>query len=589
METLAAERLTRLIEVGRSLMSELDLESLLQRILEVAAELTEARYAALGILDDRREELERFITLGIDEAERRAIGDLPRGRGVLGELIAHPVPLRLADVELHARSYGFPIGHPQMHTFVGVPILIRGAAWGNLYLTEKRDGEEFSEGDEAALVVLADWAAIAIENARLYADVRTRRDELERAVRTLEATGEITRAVGGELQLDRILELIAKRGRALVEARAMLIALRDGDALCVVAAAGQVPADVRSIENPVDGSPGGEALKTRRAQRVEPGSIGLRAPWAKALGARAELVVPLVFRDRALGVIAAFDGLGESPTFSAEDERLMLAFAASAATAVATGQHVVAEGTRRSLEASERERGRWARELHDETLQEMGALKLLLAAARRSDDLAALHSALDQGVEQVAGAIERLRSLITDLRPAALDQLGAGPALEALAERVERQSGLHISLAADLAYESGRAPTRPTPEVEATVYRIVQETLTNAVKHAEAAHVDVEVHEDEDGIDIVVRDDGRGFDPAAAGASEGFGLLGMRERIALVGGTLEVSSTPGDGAEVRARVPARRRLTPRGARSSSDAPVQAARPPARAARDRRGP
>ncbi len=559
MEPLGADRLTRLIEVGRGLMSELDLETLLQRILEVARELTGARYAALGILDARREELERFLTLGIEEGERRTIGDLPRGRGVLGELISHPHPLRLADVELHPRSYGFPIGHPEMHTFLGVPILIRGAAWGNLYLTEKAGHEEFSEGDERALVVLADWAAIAIENARLYHDVRERRDELERAVRTLEATGEITRAVGGELQLDRILELIVKRGRALMEARAMLIALRDGETLHVVATAGQVPPEVRDIVAPIEGSLGGEALRTRRAQRVQPGSTGLRAAWAKALGADAELVVPLLYRDRALGVIAAFDAVGESPTFSAEDERLMLAFAASAATAVATGQHVVAEGTRRSIEASERERGRWARELHDETLQEMGALKLVLAAARRSSDVEALHSTLDQSVDQLSEAIDQLRSLITDLRPAALDQLGAGPALEALVGRVERQSGLRIALESDLAYEAGRATARHVPEVESTIYRVVQEALTNVVKHAGATRADVRVLEDDEGVDIVVRDDGRGFEPDVARSADGFGLLGMRERIALVGGTVEVTSAPGDGTEVRARIPGRRR------------------------------
>jgi signal transduction histidine kinase len=577
IEPLGAERLTRLIEVGRSLMSELNLETLLQRMLEVARELTGARYAAIGILDERREALENFLTLGIGDAERRTIGELPRGRGVLGELISHPHPLRLADVELHPRSYGFPIGHPEMHTFLGVPILVRGAAWGNIYLTEKEGGEEFTEADEAALVILADWVAIAIENARLYTDVRGRRDELERAVRSLEATSEVTRAVGGELDLDRILELIVKRGRALMEARAMLIALRDGDELRVVAAAGQVSSEVRDTVTPVEGSLGGEALRTRRAQRVEPGSTGLRAPWAKALDAQAELVVPLLYRDRALGVIAAFDGLGDSPTFSAEDERLMLAFAASAATAVATGQHVVAEATRRSLEASERERGRWARELHDETLQEMGALKLLLSAARRSEDLSGLRTALDQGVEQLGDAIERLRSLITDLRPAALDQLGAGPALEALVERVQRQSGLRISLDMTLAYEVGRTGARHTPEVEATIYRVVQEALTNAVKHAGATNVDVTVRDgDDELVEIVVRDDGQGFDAAAAVASEGFGLLGMRERIALVGGTLSVTSAPGHGAEIKASIPGRRRVpspsgaaaTPRAATSS---------------------
>jgi signal transduction histidine kinase len=564
MDSLGPDRLARLIEVGRSLMRELDLETLLRRILEVARELTGARYAAIGVLDEGREVLERFLTLGVEEAERATIGELPRGHGVLGELIAHPRPLRLDDVETHPRSYGFPIGHPEMHTFLGAPILIRGDAWGNLYLTEKDGGQPFSDSDEAALVVLADWAAIAIENARLYRGVRERRDELQRAVRTLEATSEITRAVGGELQLERILELIVKRGRALVEARAMIIALREGEGLRVVAAAGQVSPEVRDLLAPVEGSLGGEALRTRRAQRVEPGATGLRAPLAKALGAKAELVVPLLYRDQALGVLAAFDGLGASPRFSAEDERLMLAFAASAATAVATGQHVVAEGTRRSLEASERERGRWARELHDETLQEMGALKLLLAGTRRSEDVVTLRAALDQGVEQLSGAIERLRSLITDLRPAALDELGVAPAIAALVERVARQSGLRVSLELDLAYEAGRAPTRHEPDLEATVYRMVQEALTNAVKHAEATSVEVEAREDEHAVEIVVRDDGRGFDAEAAETRGGFGLLGMRERVALAGGSLTVVSSPGEGTEIRAMLPARRRGAPAG-------------------------
>ena len=432
---------------------------------------------------------------------------------------------------------------------------------GEPVLTEKEGGEEFSEADEAALVVLADWAAIAIENARLYENVSARRDDLERAVRTLEATGEITRAVGGELALDRILELIVKRGRALVEARAMLIALREDDELRVVAAAGQVSPEVRDMGAPVEGSLGGEALRTRRAQRVQPGSTGLRAPWAKALEADAELVVPLLFRDRALGVIAAFDGLGESPTFSAEDERLMLAFAASAATAVATGQHVVAEGTRRSMEASERERGRWARELHDETLQEMGALKLLLAAARRSNDPRAC--TLPRSGRRAARRRDRPASVI-DHRPAAG---GAGPTRHRTGPRGARGArrapvGTAHLARTDLAYESGRAETRHEPDLEATIYRVVQEALTNAVKHANATRIDVSVREADGVVEIVVRDDGRGFDTVATVDSEGFGLLGMRERIALAGGTLSVVSSPGQGAEIRARVPERRRRPP---------------------------
>src|SRR5262245_56349847 len=158
--SLDEQRLARLIDVGRSLLAELDIDVLLDRLLETAAELTGARYAAIGILDDSRRELGRFITRGIDEETHRAIGDLPRGRGILGLLIDDPHPLRLGDVGDHPRSYGFPPGHPPMRTFLGVPIVIRGEAWGNLYLTEKAGGRAFTAEDEEATVVLADWAAI---------------------------------------------------------------------------------------------------------------------------------------------------------------------------------------------------------------------------------------------------------------------------------------------------------------------------------------------------------------------------------------------------------------------------------------------
>src|SRR4051812_11323561 len=171
-------RLIRLIEVGRSLLSELDLDVVLDRVLATARDLTGAQYAALGILDERRRELAQFLTRGVDQETHRAIGDLPRGRGILGLLIEDPRPLRLTDLGDHPRSYGFPPGHPPMRGVLGVPILIRGEAWGNLYLTEKAAGD-FDRDDEDAVVVLAYWAAIAIENARLYRAVDARRAELD--------------------------------------------------------------------------------------------------------------------------------------------------------------------------------------------------------------------------------------------------------------------------------------------------------------------------------------------------------------------------------------------------------------------------
>jgi GAF domain-containing protein len=181
----------RLLDVGQALVPSFDQKAVLDQVLQAAREITGARYAALGVLDDRRAELEQFLTAGIDEATRRKIGVLPRGRGVLGALIEHPEPLRLADVGLHPSGYGFPDGHPVMRSFLGVPVLIRGQAWGNLYLTEKEGGGEFTEADEEAAVILARWAGVAIENARLYETSERRRQELEKAFRGLEATRDV--------------------------------------------------------------------------------------------------------------------------------------------------------------------------------------------------------------------------------------------------------------------------------------------------------------------------------------------------------------------------------------------------------------
>src|SRR5919204_2865870 len=396
--SLNQEQLTRLVDVGRRLVAELDPDVLLERLLEEARDLTDSTYAALGILDERREQLEQFLTIGIDEETRRAIGDLPRGRGVLGVLIDDPRPLRLAGVRAHLSSYGVPPAHPPMRTFLGVPIVIKGEAWGNLYLTEKRSGD-YTEDDEEAIVVLAAWAGIAIQNARLYRAASARRDELERVVRALETTAEISRVVGGELELDRVLELVVKRGRALVGARGMLVALSDGTKFTIAAIAGEVDSAIRGAQVPQEGSLAAIAGQ-RRARRIEDGGDAL-LPSGPA-DARAALLVPLVHRGQAVGILAAYDRLEGGPGFSAEDERLIEAFAASAATALATAQNVAEEQLRRSLRAAEDERGRWARELHDETLQDLAAVRILLRSGRRPNDPWRLRDALDQALGQLA-------------------------------------------------------------------------------------------------------------------------------------------------------------------------------------------
>ena len=534
-------RLGRLLDAGRTLISELDPDAVLQRLLEAARDVTGAKYAAIGVLDERRDALERFVTSGIDEDAQRRIGDLPRGRGVLGVLISDPRPLRLKDVSAHARSYGFPLGHPPMTSFLGVSILLDGEAWGNLYLTETAHGE-FTADDEDAAVVLAGWAAIAIANARLYRDVRVRRDELERTIRGLETMADISRALGGVTDSERVLELVAKRSRALLDARAAEIALLEGDEFVIAAVAGEGVSGLAGERVPLKGSLAATALHAdppRRFDAIPPDTFA-----ARELGARTAIVTPMLFHRRPVGFLIVLDRSGGRP-FTDEDERLLEAFAASAATAVVTAQTAGDEALRRAIEASEAERGHWARELHDETLQQLAGLRVLLSGARRSDDPERMQTAVGEALELLGSGIADLRALIADLRPAALDELGVHAALETLTARVAQQTGLEIELEHDGSRQAG--------DVESTIYRLVQEGLTNVVKHADARRVLVRVAEEDGTVEVLLRDDGRGFAPRRS--TTGFGLVGMHERVALVRGALEVESTPGEGTTLRARIP----------------------------------
>ena len=533
-------------------MAKLDVEEVLDQILEAAMEITGARYAALGVLDERRRELERFITVGIDPETRLAIGELPRGHGVLGVLIDNPHPLRLADVGQHPESYGFPEWHPPMQSFLGVPIVIAGQPWGNLYLTEKA-GAEFTEADQEAAVILADWAATAIENARLYETSERRRAELERAVRGLEATRDVATAIGATTGLERVLELIVKRGRALIDAKTVLIMLRQGDALVLAASAGHV-ANMQGVRLPIDASTSGQVLKRGRAVRISDVGSHLRIAPAE-LGvpdARTALLVPMTHRGDTLGVLAAFDHGPDRGAFSEEDEHLARTFAATGANAVAMARSVEADRLRSAMAAADAERRRWARELHDETLQGLGGLRVLLASVLQRGDPTQNEAAMREAIGEIETAIGNLRSIITDLRPSALDDLGLRAALSALIERRERDD---LTVVGELSLPDPRSgDPRLEPDLETTVYRLVQEALTNIVKHARASHVRVAVMAEDEQVSVEVRDDGVGF--AVDSTTSGFGLAGMRERVFLAGGSLQIESGP-DGTLLHAHLPRR--------------------------------
>jgi signal transduction histidine kinase len=541
-----SDRLRALLDAGIALSSELSLEGVLQKIVEAAAELTGAQYAALGVIDPTGQSLERFVVTGIDEKTQAAIGDLPRGGGLLGVLIQEATPLRLDDLATHPRSMGFPPNHPPMQTFLGVPIMLRGIAYGNLYLTEKAEGAPFTEEDEELTMLLASQAAVAVENARLY-------ESATRWLKQLESLNEIADALVSEMELPRLLDLVAARLRELVRARLVVIALPESEGELVIrTAAGEGAEGLAGIRLGGGESKTGRILERRRSERVDSmiEDFEVDQETARRIGARTGLYVPLLLRDRAIGVISAHDKEDADPRFSDEDVRLAETFAARAAVAVDLSGRVARDALRRVVAAQELERRRLARELHDETGQALTSILLGLKGvedARNEDDVRAATAQLR---ELVVTTLQDVRRLAVELRPKALDDFGLVPALERLAETFGEQTGIKVELEPQLGDE--RLPS----ELETALYRITQEALTNVVKHAQANHVSIVLARREGSVTALIEDDGRGFTPGDT-REEGLGMLGMQERIALVGGQLTVESSRGGGTTLAVEVPLR--------------------------------
>jgi two-component system, NarL family, sensor histidine kinase DevS len=536
-------RLRALLQAGISLTAELSLDAVLQRLVETAASLTGARYAALGVIDPSGLGLERFVTFGVDESTQSTIGDPPHGRGILGVLIREAAPLRLHDLTEDPRSVGFPPGHPPMRTFLGVPILLRGVAFGNLYLTEKEGGGDFGEEDEEVALLLAAQAAVAVENARLY-------ESATRWSRQLESLNEIGNALASEIELPSLLELVAARLRELVAARLVLIALPDSHGgLRVEGASGLGEEEFVGLTVSIESSKLGRVFQRKRSERID--SI-VDDPEVDQVAARrinmtTGLYVPLIVRDRAIGVLNAVDKLQPDPRFTEDDLRLAEAFTARAAIAVDLSERVTRDSLRRAVEAQELERRRLARELHDEIGQDLTSILLGLRTIEEADREDELSKATTSLRELVVTALQDVRRLAVELRPKALDDFGLFPALERLASTFGEQTGMAVEL------EDRLGERRLPSDVETSLYRIVQEALTNVVKHAHARHVSILLVWKDGNVATVIEDDGRGFDPSAG--TEGLGLLGIRERLDLLGGRLVIESAKGNGTTLVAEVP----------------------------------
>ncbi len=421
-----------------------------------------------------------------------------------------------------------------------MPILLRGRAYGNLYLTEKESGS-FTAEDEKLVETLASQAAVAIENARLLEDATNWSAQLE-------ALNEVGAALAGEIELPRLLQLICERLRGLIGARVVTIALPASEGTLRIEAADGTGADeILGLRLERTGSKSGGVLERRQGERVEAlaDDPEIDQHATGPIGARTGLYVPLMAGTRPIGVIVAHDKDGDDPRFTDEDLRLAEIFAARAAVAVDLSARVARDALRRVVEAQELERRRLARELHDQTGQELTSVLLGLKAveeAKTSEDRTAALAAVR---EQVVETLHDVRRLAVELRPKALDDFGLTPALERLRDTFSEQTGMRVEL-------ESRIRERLPPDVETALYRIVQEALTNIVKHAQASAISIVLTRKVGAVTALIEDDGRGF---SRDGGEGLGLLGMGERLALLGGRLRIESRPGAGTTIVAEVP----------------------------------
>ncbi|MGW2618983.1 sensor histidine kinase [Streptomyces sp. NPDC001500] len=535
------DRVHSLLEAVLSVGRELDLEQALHSIVEAAASLVDAEYAALGVIGPDGKRLSAFHTVGVSAEEIARIGPYPEGHGILGELIRHPEPLRLAKLSDHPASYGFPAHHPPMNTFLGVPIRVRDHVFGNLYLTEKRGGAQFDEEDVSVTQTLAVAAGVAIDNARLYEESRLRE-------RWLRANAEITHSLMSGRDRAEVLALIAERageitGSALA---AVAVPMEDTGALAVEIAVGMDAEAHRGLVLPMDSSLMGLAFSG--ASPVSSADVGrddrisLEPPRFDGLGPA--VAVPIGTGSAGpRGVVLLARKAGD-PVFSVTETEPLKAFAGQAALAM--------ELAERREDAEEvavlKDRDRIARDLHDLAIQRLFATGMTLQSAGRFIEHEEAAERVVRAVDDLDETIKIIRSTIFGLRT----REGAGEAgLRARAVRVVGEAAPVLGFAPSVRME-GLLDTDVPKEIADHVVAVLSEALTNIARHAHADRADVLLATDGRQLRLSVTDNGRGI-PAGGRRS---GLRNMAERAEQLGGGLELGSPDGGGTTLTWRVPA---------------------------------
>ncbi|MGI3784809.1 MAG: GAF domain-containing protein [Janthinobacterium lividum] len=531
------DRLQSLLAANRAIVSELSLPAVLRQIVETARTVAGARYAALGVLGpDGR--LEQFVHSGLDLEQASAIGHLPTGHGMLGALIAHPEPIRLHTISEDARSSGFPAHHPPMRTFLGVPIRSRDAVFGNLYLTDRVDGDDFSETDESLVLALAATAGVAVENARLYEESRRRQEWLR-------ASGEISRDLLATEETDEhVLRRIATSVHRLADADVVVILLPTADLppeLRVVAASGERAADLRGTRHAAAGSLAWRAMETSRGTQVDAADSDETLLLDAHLAIGPVMAVPLTGEWRSRGAVLLGRLRGRRP-FADSDLQMAEAFAGQAALAL---ELAAARADQLRLSVLE-DRDRIARDLHDHVIQRLFAIGLGVQSMATAVEGPGLPARLTRTVDELDETIRQIRTSIFALRENRVTARSVKEAALALVAQLEGVLGLEPEL-----YFSGPLDTLVDERLVDDVEAVLREALTNVAKHAQARTATVVVSVTEGRLLVQVLDDGIGIEQGAAHS----GLANLRTRAEQRGGDLDVDNRDEGGLRLAWTIP----------------------------------
>lgn len=529
----AGEQTDGLLEAMLAVASGLELDTTLRRIVHAAIELVDCRYGALGVLNADGTGLAEFVYEGVDEQARREIGDLPTGQGLLGLLIRQPKPIRLDDLSEHASSSGFPPHHPPMHTFLGVPVLLRDKVFGNLYLTEKASGQPFTEDDEVLVQALAAAAGIAVENARLYGEARLRQHWQE-------ATSDIRAELLAATDPTEVLHLVANRALALTGADHAFLAQPDDPELpaadvtsLVVTADAGLNASLAGQRIPVEGTLCGTVFRQATPQRLtEAGTtlgVGPEEGWGPAL------VLPLRVSSRAVSGVLVTVRQTDAPPFDSEQLPLASSFADQAALALQLA------ADRRRLHEMDvlADRDRIARDLHDHVIQRLFTLGLSLQSTAMRSHSPETRGRITDAVEDVENIIGEIRTAIFDLHGGLAGTGNLRKRLNDIIAELTANTDVHttIRMSGALGVVSGDL----ADDAEA----VVREAVSNVVRHAHATAVTVTISV-EDNLTIDVTDNGIGIPECVATS----GLHNLRERAEQAGGTLRVDAPPDGGTRL---------------------------------------